>query len=238
MELLAGTSGYSYKPWKGVFYPEDLRDDGMLAYYASQLPTVEINNTFYQFPKKHILEAWSAQVPDTFRFVIKAPRRITHIRRLKNAADDTSFLLSTLSVLGESLGAILFQLPPNLQKDLPRLEAFLELLPAGTKAAFEFRHASWLDEEVRDRIVARGCALCAADKDDELGEQAFALASKGTWGYMRMRGAGYGPQDLTAWAARIQATGWERAFVFFKHEEGEAPGWATRLLEAASVAGG
>ncbi len=234
MELLAGTSGYSYKAWKGAFYPEDLRDDGMLAWYASRLPTVEINNTFYQFPKKHILEAWSSQVPPSFRFVIKAPRRITHIRRLKNAADDTHFLLSTLSALAGSLGAILFQLPPNLQKDLPRLEAFLDLLPAGTPAAFEFRHASWLDEEVRDRIVARGCALCAADMEDGLGDRAFALASEGPWGYVRMRGVTYGEEDLTAWAARIRSTGWKRAFVFFKHEEGEAPGWAMRLLSFMS----
>jgi uncharacterized protein YecE (DUF72 family) len=235
MELLAGTSGYSYKPWKGPFYPEDLRDDGMLAWYAGRLPTVEINNTFYQFPKKQLLEAWAAKVPPGFRFVIKAPRRITHIRRLKNVEDDTRFLLSTLEVLGERLGAILFQLPPNLQKDLPRLEAFLELLPQGTPAALEFRHASWLDAEVRDRIVARGGALCAADKEDGLGDQAFALACAGSWGYMRMRGENYEPQDLAAWAERIRSTGWQRAFVFFKHEDGaKAPGWAARLLSFMS----
>jgi len=230
MELLAGTSGYSYKAWKGPFYPVDLRDDRMLSYYAGRLPTVEINNTFYQFPKKNVLETWSSQVPAGFRFVIKAPRRITHIRRLKDAGDDARYLLETLATLSDRLGAVLFQLPPNLKKDLPRLEAFLEALPAGTPAAFEFRHVSWLDEEVRDRIVARGGALCAADKEDGLGDQAFALAAAGSWGYVRMRSETYNAGELEQWAARFRSTGWERAFVFFKHEEGEAPGWAERLL--------
>jgi len=213
MELLAGTSGYSYKAWKGPFYPEDLRDDQMLAWYSGRLPTVEINNTFYQFPRTKVLETWASQVPPGFRFVIKAPRRITHIKRMKNAADDVGFLLSTLQTLGERLGATLFQLPP---------------------AAFEFRHESWLDEEVRDRIVNRGGALCAADKEDGFGDQAFALATKGDWGYMRMRSTAYDAKELGRWAERIRSTGWKRAFVFFKHEEGEAPGWALRLLSFQS----
>jgi uncharacterized protein YecE (DUF72 family) len=234
MELLAGTSGYSYKAWKGPFYPEDLRDDQMLAWYSGKLPTVEINNTFYQFPKTKVLETWASQVSPGFRFVIKAPRRITHIKRMKNAADDVSYLLSTLQTLGDRLGAILFQLPPNLKKDLPRLEAFLELLPSGTPAAFEFRHESWIDEEVRDRIVGRGGALCAADKEDGFGDRAFALAAKGPWGYMRMRSTAYDAKELSHWAARIGSTDWKRAFVFFKHEEGEAPGWALRLLSFQS----
>src|SRR5213075_585786 len=148
MKLLVGTSGYSYKEWKGNFYPEDLPAKEMIAYYSSQLPAVEINNTFYRLPQPAMIENWKAQVPDTFRFSIKATQRITHIKRLKNCAEETKYLLDTAALLGERLGVVLFQLPPNSKKDDERLKDFLACLPTNTRAAFEFRHESWFDEEI------------------------------------------------------------------------------------------
>ena len=141
MHLLVGTSGYSYKEWKGNFYPEDLSDKEMLRYYGTKLSTVEINNTFYRLPKESVLKSWADQVPAEFQFVIKASQRITHIKRLKDAGDETEYLLRIIRVLWLHASAcILFQLPPNLKKDLPRLEQFLKHLPGDTRAAFEFRH--------------------------------------------------------------------------------------------------
>jgi uncharacterized protein YecE (DUF72 family) len=145
MRLLAGASGYSFKEWKGDFYPADMKPESMLAFYAARLPTVEINNTFYRMPKTEVLEAWSKATPDTFRFAIKASRRITHISRLKveSAADSVAYLYKQLAALGAKRAAVLYQLPPNLKKDLPRLAAFLGLLPKDHGAAFEFRNETW-----------------------------------------------------------------------------------------------
>ena len=154
MQLHVGTSGFSYKEWKGPFYPGDLPAKAMLGFYAERLGSVEINNTFYRLPKASVLEAWCEQVPEAFRFVIKASRRITHFKRLKDAGDETAYLLRTVAALGERLGCLLFQLPPNLKLDLPRLDAFLRELPAGVPAAFEFRHPSWACAEVLDRLRA------------------------------------------------------------------------------------
>src|SRR5215470_10277701 len=159
MELHVGTSGYSYKEWKGNFYPEDLPAKEMLSYYSRKLPAVEINNTFYRLPQPTMIENWKAQVPESFRFSIKATQRITHIKRLKNAADETRYLLETASLLKERLGVVLFQLPPNMKKDAGRLKDFLSLLSAGSRAAFEFRHESWFDEETFDLLRGHDCAL-------------------------------------------------------------------------------
>src|SRR5512135_469205 len=159
LRVLAGTSGFSYKEWKGSFYPEDLPAPRMLAYYAERLPAVEINNTFYRMPKPALLEGWAAEVPPEFRFVLKASQRITHFKRLKEAGDDVAYFFGVAAVLGERLGPALFQLPPNLKKDLPRLEAFLETIPQDRRPAFEFRHASWFEDDVFEALRRKGAAL-------------------------------------------------------------------------------
>ena len=178
MQLRVGTSGYSYKEWKGSFYPEKLKPAEMLGYYAERLPAVEINNTFYRMPKRTVLETWAQQVPESFRFAVKASRRITHFKRLKEVEEETSFLLGNLAVLGERLGVVLFQLPPTLKADLPRLERFLDLLDGGPRAVLEFRHASWLEDDVIDCLRARGVALCLADTDDQAVEELVAFLTR------------------------------------------------------------
>ena len=233
MKLRVGTSGYSYKEWKGSFYPSDLAADAMLRFYGTKLPAVEINNTFYRLPKASVLKTWAGQVPGEFRFAIKASRRITHIKRLKDAAEETSYLLETSQSLGERLGVILFQLPPNLKKDLPRLADFIAMLDAGTKAVFEFRHESWLDDEVIDILRQRRCALCASDDDEAAEPEVVATAP---FGYLRLRRTQYGPGDLARWAERIAAQPWEEAYVFFKHEdEATGPQAAAQFLEIAQA---
>jgi uncharacterized protein YecE (DUF72 family) len=233
MDWCVGTSGYSYPAWKGVFYPEDLPSARMLGYYAGRLKAVEINNTFYRLPKQEVVRSWGEQVPPDFRFVIKASRRITHFARLgPEAADPTDYLLRNVAELGEKLGAVLFQLPPNLKVDLGRLEAFLGLLPADIPAAFEFRHPSWHDEAVHRLLEGRDAALVCADTDDAPDDE--AIVSTASWGYLRLRRASYGASDLADWATRIAAQKWQRAFVFFKHEdEGAGPRMAEEFLTLA-----
>jgi uncharacterized protein YecE (DUF72 family) len=229
VELRVGTSGFSYKEWRGSFYPEKLAADEMLRYYAERRPTVEVNNTFYRLPRTSVLEGWAGQVPEHFRFALKASRRITHFRRLRDAGDETAYLLRTTSALGSRLGALLFQLPPNLPKDLPRLEAFLALLPEGTRAAFEFRSPSWFDDDTFERLRARGMALCIADRGED-GEPETPVVATGPFGYLRLRRERYTPADLAAWAERIRAQPWQEAFAYFTHEL-EGPGLATQLTE-------
>ncbi len=231
MKLCVGTSGYSYREWKGSFYPEDLAAGEMLQFYATKLPAVEINNTFYRLPKASVLENWAAQVPDAFRFAIKASRRITHMKRLKGAEDETGYLLETVQTLGPRLGVVLFQLPPNLKKDLPRLKDFIALLDADTRAVFEFRHDSWRDDEVFACLGDRGCALCIADVDDEPEPDVVATARHG---YLRLRRIEYGPDDLKRWAGTIGSQDWDEAYVFFKHEDkATGPRMATEFLRLA-----
>lgn len=232
MHWYAGTSGYSYKPWKGPFYPEDLPDDQMLRYYGEHLPAVEINNTFYRMPRTSVLEKWAEAVPDHFRFVIKASRRITHQHRLKDAEEPTRYLLDKVTALGPKLGAVLFQLPPYLRCDAERLEGFLALLPAGVPAAFEFRHDSWDVPEIRAMLADAGATVCVADAEDG-GAQAPVLPAS-PWLYLRLRRPDYTGADLRRWQDRAEASGAETGFVFFKHEdEGAAPAMARRFLELA-----
>ena len=228
MEWFVGTSGYSYPAWKGSFYPEDLSSGEMLRHYGTRLNAVEINNTFYRLPKPDVLRSWAGQVPQDFRFVIKASRRITHFTRLgPESADPTDFLLRSLGEIEARLGAVLFQLPPNLKLDLPRLEAFLERLPEGFPAAFEFRHPSWDDTGVLDALARRGAALVHADTEDA--EEETPVHATADWGYVRLRRPDYDDGALERWAERLASAGWKRAFVFFKHEdEGVGP----RLAEA------
>lgn len=233
MRWYAGTSGFSYKEWKGEFYPEDLGNDGMLGYYASQLPAVEINNTFYRMPRSAVLEKWAASVPENFRFVIKASRRITHHARLKEAEEPTRYLVEKLKALGDKLGAVLFQLPPNLRADTDRLEAFLNLLPEGLPAAFEFRHPSWDDDAVYALLDAAGAALCVSEAEDSEAPERIATAN---WLYLRLRKPGYSNVALKRWIKQAEASGADRAFVFFKHEDaGAGPRLATQFLALAEA---
>ena len=220
MKLYAGTSGYSYKEWKGYFYPEKIAPDTMLAFYAGKLPAVEINNTFYRLPRKDLLESWAAQVGPDFRFAIKASQKITHMKRLKGADDETNYLMDVVGVLEKKLGVVFFQLPPNFKKDTERLSAFLETLPAEIPVAFEFRHATWFDDEVYDLLRAKNVALCLADTDEELEVPLVATAD---WGYLRLRRPGYSAGEIEEWRSWIGGRGWKEAFVFFKHED-EAAG--------------
>jgi uncharacterized protein YecE (DUF72 family) len=228
--IYAGTSGFSFKEWKGSFYPADLPASAMLSYYAERLPAVEINNTFYRMPKEDLLEGWAVQVPPGFRFVLKAPRRITHLKRLAGAADDVRYLYETAQVLGERLGPVLFQCPPNLKKDTERLREFLGSLPQAAPAAFEFRHASWLDDEVVEALNEHDCALCVSETDDD--ESAPPIRGDASWGYLRLRRTAYDESALAAWARAVAARSWRTAYVFFKHEEaGTGPALASRFLE-------
>ncbi len=231
MEIRAGTSGYSYPAWKGHFYPDDLPQKQMLSYYSSQLPCVEINNTFYRLPSEKMLAGWLEQTSEPFSFVLKASRRITHFGKLEDVDDTLRHLLQTTAVLGDRLGAHLFQLPPYLKKDVARLGAFLELLPAGTRAAFEFRNTSWFDDETYALLADHDAALVVADG----GKVEVPFVSTATWGYLRLRRDAYEDADLDAWVDRVRGQTWSRAFVFFKHEdEGAGPRMAARFLEAAS----
>ncbi len=232
MNLLVGTSGFSYKEWKGSFYPKDLPDKQMLHYYAERFATVEINNTFYRMPSESVLTGWAGEVPAAFSFVLKAPQRITHRERLKESGDSVAYFLKVSAVLGERLGPLLFQLPPNLRKDVPRLRDFLDLLPRERRTAFEFRHASWFDDEVYDALRGHGAALCIAEADDDLEVPFVATAP---WGYLRLRRPDYGDEELRAWAERLKQQDWNDVYLFFKHEdEGKGPKLAARFLELAS----
>ena len=221
MKLLAGTSGYAFKEWKGAFYPKELKDDGMLGFYASKFPAVEINNTFYRLPKENVLREWAAQVPETFTFAVKASQRITHHARLKEqAADTVDFLLKNTSVLGERLGPILFQLPPNLKKDTNRFRGFLGLLPSDRRYVFEFRHETWFDNEIYDAMRERDIAMCIIEQD----EFKCPVVSTASWGYLRLHKLDYDNAALTAWANCVTNQRWKEAYVFFKHDESEAGG--------------
>jgi len=228
MRMLAGTSGYSYKEWLGHFYPEKLAADAMLRYYAGRLPTVEINNTFYRMPADSMLERWAQEVPAGFALTLKAPRRITHEKRLKETESDVEEFLRRAAILGDKLGAILFQLPPFQRKDLPRLKDCLAAMPPGQRVAFEFRNASWLDDEVYEVLRTRGAALCVADTDE--GSGPFVCTADHA--YLRLRRASYDDRDLRAWAERVATQPLARAYVYFKHEgEALATRYARRLIE-------
>jgi uncharacterized protein YecE (DUF72 family) len=229
MNLYVGTSGYSYKEWKGTFYPNDLPDKEMLRFYGERFRSVEINNTFYRMPKESVLEGWGAEVPADFKFVLKASQRITHMQRLKDAGDSVGYLLRIAGFLRERLGPLLFQLPPNFKKDAGRLGDFLKLLPPNRCAAFEFRHQSWFDDEIFALLREHQAVLCIAEAENELD---IPFVSTADWGYLRLRRPDYGDAELKAWAERIQQQPWKEAFIFFKHEEeGKGPAMAKRFLE-------
>ena len=229
--ILVGTSGYNYPEWKGSFYPTDLPAKQMLPYYAGQFPTVEINYTFYRMPTPKLIAGWRAQVPPAFRFTLKAPKRITHDRRLRPAdvAESLHGFLTAASELGPQMAALLFQLPPNFRKDVPLLNEFLSLLPPKTTAAFEFRHASWLDDDVFDALRARNVALCIADSET----RETPVVTTADYAYLRLRDEGYGDGDIAKWtgtAQKLSETSTD-VFVYFKHEdEGKGAAFGLQMM--------
>ncbi len=224
MQVRVGTSGYAYKEWKPAFYPEDLAAKKFLGYYAERLPTVEVNNTFYRMPSKKVLDGWAAEVPESFCFTLKASRRITHFKRLNDVGGELDFLFGNLENLGSRLGPVLFQMPPNFPKDLPRLRDFLMQLPPGKQHTIEFRHTSWFDDEVFVALRENGVALCVTEGEE--GETFLDFASPlpdtARFGYLRLRRDDYASEDLDAWAHRVRACPWDEVYVYFKHET-EAP---------------
>jgi uncharacterized protein YecE (DUF72 family) len=222
LKIHVGTSGWSYPEWKGSFYPLDLPAAKMLRFYASRFSTVEVNNSFYRTPSERVLAGWAEQVPPHFRFVMKASRRITHYRRLANVDDSLGYFLRAVTLLGPRLGPTLFQLPPTFEKDLVRLQHFLERLPRRWPAAIEFRHLSWLEDPTFDLLRGHNVALVAVDADDE--EFGSPLVPTASWGYLRLRRADYDNSSLLEWSSRIQEQPWSEAYVFLKHEEGSPRG--------------
>lgn len=231
MKLYAGASGYSFKEWNGIFYPEKCKPGEMLPFYSERLPTVEINNTFYRMPAVSMLEEWVKCTPGGFRFAIKASRRITHMARIKaeSAADSVAYLYRNLAALGPKRGPVLFQLPPNLKKDAPRLTAFMALLPEGHNAAFEFRNDTWFDDEVYAILKAKGVALVLSEREDNAPPP---LVETAPWGYVRLRLETYSADDLRHWAERLAATGWREVFAYFMHEP-TAPEYAQALMRCS-----
>ncbi len=234
MAIWVGTSGYNYPEWKGSFYPEKLPAAQMLPYYAERLSTVEINYTFYRTPNQKILAGWNAATPERFKLTLKAPKRITHDARLKDCAERLQYFVDLAATLGPKLGALLFQLPPNFKQDLAVLDAFLESFPPGVAAAFEFRHGSWLNDDVYRRLAARNLALCVADSET----MATPVQVTADYAYFRLRDEGYTPEDIARWAQTIRDStgGCKDVFVYFKHEEvGKGPLFARLLLEALGL---
>ena len=227
MRVRTGTSGFSYPAWAGPFYPAGTKRPDMLGFYAARLGAVEINNTFYRMPKADLLERWRDSVPGSFRFALKASRRITHHQRLRDAGDSVDYLFRTAEVLGERLGPFLFQLPPYLKRDVDRLASFLEILPDGLRGAFEFRHASWFDDEVFALLQSAGASLCIADSGSDHDTPLVATAD---FGYLRLRREDYDEAALRSWAEKIREQPWSEAYVFFKHEdEGAGPRMAAEF---------
>ncbi len=228
MRVLVGTSGFSYPAWKGTFYPPGLPAGRMLAFYAARFATVEANGTFYRMPRPEALASWRAQVPDGFVFSLKAPQRITHVQRLRGSEESLSRFGQAAAELGPTLGVVLYQLPPGQKKDLPRLTDFLLQLPRG-HAAFEFRHASWFEDDVYAALAGRGTALCVADTD----EGTTPIVATSEVGYLRLRRTHYDEKALAGWAERILEQPWREALCYFKHEdEARGPAFALGLLRA------
>ena len=229
MKIFVGTSGYSYPKWKGRFYPAKLPLKQMLSYYAERFDAVEINNTFYKMPSDSEVEPWASQVPQSFRFAIKAPRSITHFKRLNDAVEPTRQLLQATAALKNRRGPVLFGLPPNMKKDIPRLRTFLRHIPRSERAAFEFRHESWFTDEVFDCLRTRQCALCIADANEL---PRVKLIDTAGWGYVRLRKENYTKRALVEWVKKLRSLPWNDAFVFFKHEDtGTGPKFAAQFLE-------
>jgi uncharacterized protein YecE (DUF72 family) len=225
-----GTSGYNYPEWKGTFYPADLPASKMLRYYGERFSAVEINYTFYRMPTAKIVGGWAAAVPPGFRFALKAPKRITHIAKLRDCQPLVKSFLDAASALGPQLGPVLFQLAPTFRKDLSALRDFAAWLPPHARAAFEFRHPSWFEGDVLETLRSRNLALCVSDS-----EKIHApVEVTADFAYFRLRDEGYAPADIERWADVIaeRTMGCQDVFVFFKHEEsGKGPAFAGMLIK-------
>jgi len=226
MSIFVGTSGYNYPEWKGSFYPADLAAAKMLPYYAARFPTVEINYTFYRMPSVKLLTGWTRQVPPSFKFTLKAPRRITHDSKLQRCEDALQAFCRTSRTLGSKLAVLLFQLPPNLKKDVPRLTTFLSLLPTDHRAAFEFRNDTWFADDVYAALRSVGAALCLSEREDNAPPPMVETAA---WGYVRLRLEAYSDDELRRWSERLAATSWSAIHVYFMHEP-TAPAYARTLM--------
>ena len=229
MAIRIGTSGYNYPEWRGSFYPEKFPAAKMLPYYAERFATVEVNYTFYRMPNAKTIAGWDALTPAGFCFALKAPQRITHFARLRDVDVPLRYFLDTARALGPKLGPVLFQLPPNFAKDLGRLGDLLVQLPSGLRFAFEFRHASWLSDDVYEGLRGANAALCIADSE----KSTTPLVTTADWGYLRLRDEGYTPEDVQTWGRRVKELGaaWRDAFIYFKHEEsGIGPALARDLV--------
>jgi uncharacterized protein YecE (DUF72 family) len=228
MKYYVGTSGYSYKEWKGSFYPQKFAAKDMLPYYAERFDAVELNNTFYRVPQPAMVESWATQVPESFRFSVKASQRITHFKRLKEASEVTKYFLDTVMALKSRLGVVLFELTPNKKKELERFESFLDELPPEVPAAFEFRHPTWFDDDVLELLRKYKRVLCVSDTDEL---PAIRIDSTADWGYLRLRRVNYSDQELVEWVKRIKSQGWQSVYAFFKHEdEATGPKLAARFI--------
>ncbi len=230
--LHVGTSGFAFPRWKGQFYPAGLRDPEMLAYYAGRFDTVEINYTFRRVPEEKTLVTWRDTTPAGFVFALKANQLITHFARLSDVRGAREFL-ELAGTLGDRLGPVLFQCPPNLVFDRDRIVAFLEGLPTGGRYAFEFRHPSW--EEAKGLLAERSATWCIAETDDAPAP-ADALVGTPGFAYLRLRRTAYDDDAIRSWAERIataRASGTD-VFCYFKHEEAAGPRFAERLIELAA----
>jgi uncharacterized protein YecE (DUF72 family) len=217
VKLWIGTSGFQYPEWKGTFYPETLPASKMLSFYAERFSSTEINYTFHRIPSEKTIAGWVQATPEGFKFSLKAPQKITHFAKLRACDDTLTYFYKVVSALGQRLGVVLFQLPPSLQKDVILLGDFLRCLPSGMRAAFEFRHPSWFDDEVFAALKAHNLALCTADSE-KLSAPVIATAD---FGYLRLRREDYTSDDVARWTNTVQAQklNWSDAFVYFKHEE-------------------
>lgn len=217
--LFVGTSGFAYKEWKPEFYPADLKSAEILAFYATKFSSVEINATFYRAPTEQLLKSWVEQTPESFRFTLKAPQRITHFARLRDVGENLEYFLRTARALGDRLGCILFQCPPSLKFDRDLLSDFLALLPGEPfRFAMEFRHASWDDAEVREALAANNTSLCTADTGTSA---PGVVRTADKFAYLRLRGLDYTDEDLRAWAGPVRTTlaAGSDVYLYFKHED-------------------
>jgi uncharacterized protein YecE (DUF72 family) len=231
MKIYAGTSGYGYKEWKGLFYPEKIQPKDMLHFYSERLNTVEVNYTFHHMPTVAGVTSWAEQVPDDFIFSLKAPQVITHFKLLKNVKEEATYFFKTMALLGGKTGPALFQLPGSFRANPAVLEEFLKLIPKNIPCAFEFRSKSWFGKDILTLLRSYGCSTCTADWDEHPAEEIISTAP---WGYLRLRRSDYTDEDLIQWLERVLAQPWDKAFVFFKHEEGaKGPELARRFQKLA-----
>lgn len=232
--IWVGTSGFQYPEWKGTFYPETLSTAKMLPFYASHFSTTEINYSFYRIPSEKTLTNWSAGTPAQFRFSMKAPQEITHVRKLRDCAEVLDRFCKVLKALETKLGPVLFQLPPFLRNDIALLKDFLATLPAGVRGTFEFRHASWFNDETFAALKSRNVALCIADTE----KSTTPIVTTADFGYFRLRNPAYKKSDITRWAKEITKCqdSWKETYVYFRHEEtGTGPKFAQQLLDEPGI---